>query len=254
MASSDTLSIFVPNPGETITKTTTSGARVLTSLNGDTVNSRIFPNQGRNISDVGIQEPSSGDTRTTFSGASRDTSYIGNGDDNTVTFTGNARNTTVSTGGGDDTLIATDITRGTISLGTGDNTAITGALKDTTMTAGSGADSFTITDKADSVRISAGAGDDTLIFGGKVTGSTFLLGLGADVIDFSARVQNTWIDLGNDTAVDQVFFNTRSDLGVGTQIFGAGDGDLLIIGGEEYTFDDSQTAFISNQDDSITFG
>ena len=196
MASSDTLSIFVPNPGETITQTTTSGARVLTSLNGDTVNSRIFPNQGRNISDVGIQEPSSGDTRTTFSGASRDTSYIGNGDDNTVTFTGNASNTTVSTGGG----------------------------------------------------------DDTLIFGGKVTGSTFLLGLGADVIDFSARVQNTWIDLGNDTAVDQVFFNTRSDLGVGTQIFGAGDGDLLIIGGEEYTFDDSQTAFISNQGDSITFG
>ncbi|MCP9785119.1 hypothetical protein [Cyanobium sp. N5-Cardenillas] len=254
MASSDTLSIFVPDPGETITQTTTSGATVLTGLNGDTVNSRIFPNQGRNISDVGIQEPSAGDTRTTFSGASKDTSYIGNADDNTVTFLGNARNTTISTGAGDDTLIATDITKGTISLGPGDNTAITGALKDTTITAGNGADSFTITDKADSVRISAGAGDDTLIFGGKVSDSTFLLGQGADVLDFSAKVQNTWIDLGNDTAVDQVFFNVRSDLGTGTQIFGAGDGDLLIIGGEEYASDYTQTAFISTQGDSITFG
>ncbi|MCP9834882.1 MULTISPECIES: hypothetical protein [unclassified Cyanobium] len=254
MASSDTLSIFVPNPGETISQTTDSGARVLTSLNGGTVNSRVFPNQGRKIDDVGIKEPSAGDTRTTFSRASKDTSYIGNGDDNTVTFTGNARNTTISTGAGDDTLIATDITKGTISLGTGDNTAITGALKDTTFSAGNGADSFTITDKADSVRISAGAGDDTLIFGGKVRRSTFLLGLGADVLDFSAKVQNTWIDLGNDSAIDMVFFNARGDIGNGTQIFGAGDGDLLIIGGEEYAFDYSQTAFISAQGDSITFG
>lgn len=255
MASSDTLSIFVPNPGETITQTTTSGARVLTSLSADTVNTRVFPNKGRSIEDVTIKEPTTGDTRTTFSGASKDISYAGNADDNTVTFTGNTRNTSISTGAGDDTLIATDITRGTISLGSGDNTAITGDLKNTTMTSGAGADSYTITGKADSVRISTGAGDDTLIFGGKVSDSTIMLGQGADILDFSAKVKDTWINLGeNDAAVDQVFFNTRGDLGNGTQIFGAGDGDLLIIGGEEYTFDTSQTAFISTQGDSITFG
>jgi Ca2+-binding RTX toxin-like protein len=254
MASSDTLSIFVPDPGTTVTQTTSSGARVLTSQTGDVTNSRVFPNNGRNIHDVSIREPASGDTRTVFSGASKDTSYLGNADDNKVVFTGNAKNTTISTGGGDDTLIANDINKGTISLGSGDNSAITGELKNTTFTAGSGADSFIITDKANSVRISAGAGDDTLIFGGKVTDSTVLLGQGADVLDFSARVQNTWIDLGNDANVDQVSFFSKGDIGSGTQIFGAGDGDLLIIGGEEYTFDTSQTAFISTQGDSITFG
>lgn len=254
MASSDTLSIFVPNPGETITQTTTSGARVFTSTNGEVINSRVFPNQGRSIDDVGIKEPTSGDTRTTFSGPSKNTTYQGNADDNTVTFTGEARNTSVSTGAGDDTLIATGINNGTISLGSGDNTGVTGALNNTTITSGTGADSFTINDKASSVRISTGAGDDTLIFGGRVSNSTVLLGQGADVLDFSARVQNTWIDLGNDTNVDQVSFFSKGDIGSGTQIFGAGDGDLLIIGGEEYTFDSSQTAFISNQGDSITFG
>ncbi|MCT0207154.1 hypothetical protein [Synechococcus sp. CS-1332] len=254
MASSDTLSIFVPDPGKTISQTTDSGAKVLTSLSGDTVNTRVFPNKGRSIEDVGIKEPDSGDTRTTFSGASKDISYSGNGDDNTVTFTGNTSNTSISTGAGDDTLIATDITKGRISLGAGDNTAITGALKNTTFTAGNGDDSFTILGKADSARISTGAGDDTLIFGGKVSDSTVLLGQGEDVLEFSAKVENTWIDLGNDTVVDKVFFNVNGDLGNGTQIFGAGDGDLLIIGGEEYSFDTSQTAFISTKGDSFTFG
>ena len=144
MASSDTLSIFVPDPGTTVTQTTSSGAKVLTSQTGDVTNSRVFPNKGRNINDVSIREPDSGDTRTVFSGASKDTSYLGNADDNRVVFTGNAKNTTISTGGGDDTLIANDINKGTISLGSGDNSAITGALKNTTFTAGSGADSFTI--------------------------------------------------------------------------------------------------------------
>lgn len=258
MASSDTLSIFVPDPGKTISQTTDSGAKVLTSLSGDTLNTRVFPNKGRTIEDVGIKEPQSGpesvDTRTTFSGASKNTSYTGNADDNTVTFTGNARNTTISTGAGDDTLIATDITKGTISLGSGDNTAVTGALKNTTFTAGNGDDSFTILGKADSARISTGAGDDTLVFGGKVSDSTVLLGQGEDVLEFSAKVENTWIDLGNDTALDLVSFFSKGDLGNGTQIFGAGDGDLLIIGGEEYKFDTSQTAFISTKGDSFTFG
>lgn len=254
MASSDTLSIFVPSPGETITQTTESGAKVLTRLNGDTVNSRVFPNDGSSISDVGIKEPSSGDTRTTFSGASNDTSYIGNGDDNTVTFTGDAENTTIRTGDGDDTLIATDIAKGTISLGNGDNTAITGALENTSFISGSGDDSFTVLDDVDSSRISSGAGDDTLIFGGKVTNSNFFLGRGADILDFSSEVTNTFIDLGNDSDIDMVFFNARSDIGNGTQIFGAGDGDLLIIGGEEYSYDGSEMAFISSSNDSIIFG
>lgn len=254
MASSNTLSIFVPDPGDTITQTTTSGARVFTSQNGDVINSRVFPNRGRSIVDVGIKEPAAGDTRTTFSGASGNTSYVGNADDNTVTFTGNAKVTFINTGAGDDTLIANDIDRGSIFLGTGDNTAITGALNSTTFISGNGADSFTINDSANSVRISSGAGDDTLVFGGRVTGSTILLGQGADVLDFSARVQNTLIDLGGDADVDQVSFFSKADIGRGTQIFGADDGDLLIIGGEEYSFDSSHTAFISNQGDSITFG
>lgn len=256
MASSATLSIFVPDSGTTLTQTTTSGAKVTTVKVGDALNTRIFPNQGKTIDDVGIKEPTTGDTRTTFSGASKNISYTGNGDDNAVTFTGDAKNTVINTGGGDDRLIANDISKGTISLGGGDNTAVTGALKNTTITSGSGADDLTILDKADSVKISTGSGDDTLIFGGKVSNSTILLGKGADVLDFSAKVQNTWIDLGNDSEIDQVFFNAKSDIGNGTQIFGADDGDLLIIGGEEYSFQSSEDGgyFISSQNDSITFG
>ncbi|MEA5443885.1 hypothetical protein [Cyanobium gracile] len=221
---------------------------------GDTLNTRIFPNSGRNINDVGVKEPSAGDTRTTFGGASKDTSYIGNADDNAVTYTGDAKNAFISTGAGDDTLIASDISKSTISLGNGNNTAITGAVKDTTFTSGTGADSYTILDNANSVKISSGAGDDTLIFGGKVNDGTFLLGRGADVLDFSGKVQNTWVDLGNDFDIDQVYFNAKADIGNGTQIFGAGDGDLLIIGGEEYSYDIDQSSFISSAGDSITFG
>ncbi|KEF41554.1 MAG: hypothetical protein ER33_10740 [Cyanobium sp. CACIAM 14] len=256
MASSDTLSIFVPGIGSSITQTTTSGAKVTTVKAGDVLNTRVFPNRGRSIEDVKLKEPSSGDTRTTFSGDSKNITYTGNADKNTVTFTGDAKNLTVKTGAGNDRLIANDISKSTISLGSGDNTAVTGDLKNSTITSGSGADDITILGKADAAKISTGDGADTLIFGAKVSNSTILLGKGADVVDFSAKIQNTWIDLGNDSDIDKVFFNSKGDIGHGTQIFGAGDGDLLIIGGEEYAFKSSDDGgyFISSHGDSITFG
>ena len=43
------------------------------------------------------------------------------------------------------------------------------------------------------------------------------------------------------------------DIGQGTRIVGAGEGDQLIIGGEEYVYSMDQSAFV-NGDDSITFG
>ncbi len=256
MASSDTLSIFVPAAGTTITQTTTSGAKVTTSKFGDTLNTRVFPNDGKMIDDVGIKEPTTGKTRTTFGGPSKDTSYIGNADKNTVTYTGDAYSATIKTGGGDDKVVGNDFTNSTISLGGGDNSATTGGLFKTTLTSGSGADSYTILGNSKDVKISSGSGDDSLIFGGKVNDGTILLGKGADYLDFSAKVTNTWIDLGNDSNVDEVVFNSKADIGKGTAIFGSGENDLLIIGGEEYKFSEAKDAFISSihPNDSIQFG
>ena len=246
----------MPAAGTTITQTTTSGAKVTTSKFGDTLNPRVFPTDGKKIDDVGIKEPPTGKTRTTFGGPSKDTSYIGNADKNTVTFTGDAKNATIKTGGGDDTLVGNDFTKSTISLGEGDNSATTGGLFKTTITSGSGADSFTVLGNSNDFKISSGAGDDSLIFGGKVNDATILLGKGADYLDFSAKVTNTWIDLGNDFDIDEVVFNTKPDIGKGTAIFGAGENDLLIIGGEEYKFSEAKDAFISSThpNDSIMFG
>jgi hypothetical protein len=220
----------------------------------DILNTRVARNPTGTIENVGIKESTAGNTRTTFGGTSLDTSYIGNLGDNTVTFTGTATNPLISTGSGNDTLVANDISNGTISLGNGNNSAVTGGMQNTTVTSGTGADEVTILGDASSVKVSTSSGNDTLIFGGAVSNSTVFLGRGADMLDFSTAVQNTWVDLGNDADIDQVFFNARGDIGTGTQIFGADTGDLLIIGGEEYAFDTEQSAFISSQGDSITFG
>lgn len=255
MASSDTLSLFVPNPGESVTETTSSGAKVFTTNTGDSLNSRIFPNQDGKIFDVGIQQPMDGDSSTTFGGRSKETSFIGNDDDNTVIYTGGAKDPTVKTGDGDDLFISKGVVKGDISLGEGDNTSVTGGMRRTDMTSGTGADENIFLGKVKSLRLSTGSGDDSLVFGGKVHGSTFLLGDGADVVDFSGKVQKTWIDLGgDDSATDQVFFNSQDDIGPGTQILNASEDDQLIIGGEEYFFDSSQDSFISDAGDSITFG
>ncbi len=254
MASSDTLSVFVPNVGESVTEPTSSGARVFTTNTGDSLNSHIFPNMGGAIDDVGIKVPATGNTRTTFfGGTSADTSFIGNGDDNSVTFTGNATDAFISTGDGDDSVTAPAISDGIVSLGDGDNSAVTGALDGTSISAGTGDDFIAILDDANSVRVSTSSGNDTLIFGGNVSQSSIFLGKGADVLSFSGSVETTFVDLGNDAKLDQVFFSSKDDIGMGTEIFGAGDGDLLIIGGEEYVFDSDQMSFTTD-DDTITFG
>ncbi len=254
MPSSNTLSVFVPAPGQTDTQMTESGAKVMTTKVAGDLNTTVYPNQEGAIDDVGLKMPTTGDTRTTFFGdTSTDTSFIGNGDDNSVTFTGDATDTFINTGDGDDSVTAAAISNGMISLGDGDNSAVTGALDSTSISAGIGDDFIAILDDANSVRVSTSSGNDTLIFGGNVSQSSIFLGKGADVLSFSGSVETTFVDLGNDAKLDQVFFSSKDDIGMGTEIFGAGDGDLLIIGGEEYVFDSDQMSFISD-DDTITFG
>ncbi len=255
MASSSTLAIFVPPVGTTVVQDTASGSKVSTTQFVDTTRSRIFPGDlGNIVTDTGIKEATSGNTSTTFSGRTNDTSYVGNDDTNSVNFTGTARNLTADLGKGNDSFRSTDIIDSSISLGDGNDTSVTRYTTDTTITTGAGNDSVTILKSANSVSIDTGTGDDTLIFGGKVTNSEVLLGQGADQATFSGPITNTTINLGGDTDLDTVTVNSKSDLGTGTVITGAGEGDLLIIGGEEYVFDNSKQAFISGSNDSISFG
>jgi hypothetical protein len=249
MASSATLSLFMPNPGEATTQTTTSGAKVFSSTKtGEDLNSFVFPNQeGKvpKIIDVGIKEPTAGDpssedpsTTSTFGGPSKGTSYIGNDADNTVVYGGGARKPTIETKGGDDTFI---------SMGR--------AVRNGEILSGDGNDQIFI-NNAKSLRIGTGDGDDSLFFGGMVKNSDLSLGDGADEVFFSGKVQNTWINLGGkDEDIDQIHFATKEDLlGNGNRIIEADDGDMLIFGGEDtYTFDTTDNAFV-NGDDSISFG
>ena len=77
MASSDTLSLFVPNPGDPpVEQITTSGAKVVTTSDGT---STIFPNDGDHSSRTSASRyPCLAITETTFDGPSKETSFIGN--------------------------------------------------------------------------------------------------------------------------------------------------------------------------------
>ncbi|MCP9798815.1 hypothetical protein [Cyanobium sp. Lug-B] len=255
MASSDTLSLFVPDIGQTLTQTV-NGAEVVTGNLRDALRTQVFPNQEGRIRDVGIQAPESGDTTTRFLTRSEDTSLIGNADDNSIVFGAVANNAFISTAGGNDSVNVNSFIDGTIDLGEGNDVAVTGAFTDSSISAGAGADQVTIRRTATSVDVDMGTGDDTLIFGGKVLFSSIELGEGADVLRFNRSARNTSIDLGNDFDIDKVYFETRSDIASGTVITGAGEGDELIIGGSEYVFSAADSAFISTTDpgDSITFG
>jgi len=252
MASSDTLSIFVPDPGETIVDTLPSGATV-TSTGGEdgsvtsTVTSETTP-----IQDVGLAYQT-GVTETTFAGASNLTSLIGNSDVNTGIFQGKSNFSFVDLGDGDDTFTGTNVRRSSVDLGDGDNTLEAGPVSQAVFTSGSGDDQFTFTGLAKELTIDSGAGDDTLIFGGDVRTSTFLLGDGADSIEFDGSVRQTTIDLGSDTVIDTVSFNTKADFADRVEITGAGDGDLLVIGGDEYVYEDSVGGFVLGSE-TITFG
>ena len=260
MASSDTLSVFVPNAGDPPAEQMINGARVVTTSDGF---STIFPNAGKFIQDVGVQVPTSGDTDTTFKGPSRDTSFIGNDDDNTVTYSAWAKDATVSTGDGSDIFSSKFMTKGDISLGEGDNEVDIAGTRRTSISSGSGDDTFNIDGNVKALDLDTGSGDDSLLFGGNVFGSSIKLGDGADFVEFSSLVRNTEIDLGKDplsdgpdSYIDTITFSSKDDILKGTRIVNAGEGDQLIIGGEEYVFDANQSAFISNTDpnDSITFG
>jgi hypothetical protein len=229
MASSDTLGIFVPE--------------VL-----------ITPNSGNTIEDVGISfEPGLSPTTATFQGPSNLTSVIGNEGDNTAIFEGKSNFGLVDLGDGDDTFIGSNVRRSSVDLGDGDNALEAGPVSQAVFTSGSGDDEFTVTGLAKELTIDSGAGDDTLIFGGDVRTSTFLLGDGADSIEFDGSVRQTTIDLGSDTDIDTVSFNTKADFADRVEITGAGDGDLLVIGGDEYVYEDSVGGFVLGSE-TITFG
>jgi hypothetical protein len=252
MASSDTLSIFVPDPGETIVDTLPSGATV-TSTGGEdgsvtsTVTSETTP-----IQNVGLAYQT-GVTETTFAGASNVTSLIGNSDVNTGIFQGKSNFSFVDLGDGDDTFTGTNVRRSSVDLGEGDNTLTVGQVNQATFTSGSGDDEFTVTGNAKNLTIDSGDGDDTLIFGGTVGTSNFMLGEGADSISFDGLVRQTTIDLGSDSVQDTISFSSMADLGDRITVTGASENDLLVIGGEEYFYDSSVSGFV-NDTETITFG
>jgi hypothetical protein len=231
MASSDTLGIFVPD---------------LT----------ILPNSGNTIENVGISiaNPELSPTTTTFAGPSNLTSFIGNEGDNTAVFQGKSRSSFVDLEDGDDTFIASNVGRSSVDLGDGDNTLTAGPVSQAVFTSGSGNDEFTVTGNAKELTIDSGAGDDTLIFGGDVRTSTFLLGDGADSISFAGSVRQTTIDLGGeDGDIDTVSFTSKAAIGDGVVVTGAGDDDVLRIGGDEYEYDSGVGGFVLGSE-TITFG
>lgn len=254
MAPSATLSIFVPEVGDSVSHDTSMGAKVFTTNNGSVVQTRIVPGSGGSISNLDIKGPTSGDTKTTISGRTNNVSYVGNDDANTTTLLGKSSDLTLDLKGGDDKLISTKVVDGFVSLGEGDNSVVSGPVKDSFVTSGNGNDEITILGKTTSTSIFTGGGDDTLIFGGAVKGVNIALDQGADEISFFDKIEKTRIDLGGDSDVDTVFMNSKNGLGKGVVITGAGTGDLLVIGGEEYVYNANESAFISKTDDSITFG
>ncbi len=253
MASFDTLGIFVPEVGDS-TQVTTWGtpATVITNSDAETT---VLPNVGTTIEDVGISYAAVDSTTTTstFAGRSNLTSLIGNEGDNAGIFQGKSNNGLVELGDGDDSVFATNIRQSAVDLGDGDNTLVTGQVNGAVFTSGDGDDSFTVTGTAKNLTVDSGAGDDTLIFGGNVSTSTFLLGDGADSISFGGRVRQTTIDLGSDTDVDVISFTSKAAIADGVVVTGAGDGDLLVIGGEEYVYDSDVSGFVGDSE-TISFG
>jgi hypothetical protein len=247
--------MFVPPVGE-IDIQKSGGVKAFTTNDGKTVDSWVVPGASGAIKNLDIKGPASGDTNTTVFGKTKDVSFLGNKDDNTATFVGKSKDLQADMGAGNDQVVTFSKSVGSfISLGQGDNKAIAGGdLKDAFFSSGSGKDDLKLFGKVSSSTFTTGGGDDSLIFGGTVKGSKILVGDGADKVVFSDKVQNTNIDLGGDNSIDKVIVNSAGDLGKGVRITGAGEGDQLIIGGEEYVYNDNQQAFISGHGDTIHFG
>ncbi|WP_216899857.1 hypothetical protein [Synechococcus sp. CCY 9618] len=254
MAPSATLSIFVPEVGETVFQDAGKGAKVFTTNNGTFIQSGIIPGPKGSINNLDIKGPTSGDTKTTISGKTNDVSYVGNSDANAVNLFGKSTDLTLDLKEGNDQLLSTNVVDGFVSLGEGDNKVISGPVKDSFLTSGSGADEVIILGNTTSTTFATGGGDDTLLFGGAVKNVNIAAGQGADEISFYDKVQKTRIDLGGDSDIDTVFISAKTDLGKGVVITGAGNGDRLVIGGEEYVYNADNSAFISSTNDSVTFG
>lgn len=255
MTVSDTLSIFVPGVGP-VSQETLSGDTVrATNVRGD-VTTTISDTSGDGVIDgVALNMPTGANSSTTiFNADSTGIFFTGSGgSEDFVTLNGDVANASILTNGGDDTLISGDVSNSTFNLGQGDNTAITGELDDVNLISGKGADYIGVQGDVDSSQISTNAGDDTLVFGGAVTNSTVNLGAGADYASFAGSIEDTFIDLGGpDGAVDTIALNSRDDIGTGTLISNADDGDLLIIGADEYAYDEVSSTWISD-DDTINF-
>jgi hypothetical protein len=253
MAPSSTLSIFVPEVGGRVTQDP-PGITVTTSRTNDLMQSRIFADSGNPIEDLDIKGPSSGNTRTTFSGDVENVSFRGNSNDNNVTILGESEDLKLDLGSGNDRLTSSDVEDAFLSMGMGDDTMVTDDLKDSFVSFGGGNDEAVILGDTKSTSFSMGSGDDTLVFGGDVRSVQIDVGEGTDEIFFAGTVENAWIDLGGDEDIDIISFDSSSDFGSGVVISGAGDGDLLLIGGEEYVFNSDEQAFISSDNDTITFG
>lgn len=130
-----------------------------------------------------------------------------------------------------------------------------GEIEDATLEIGSaedggGQDSFTsfLRDVEDTHFLGNEA-DNAVRFFRDVDDSNIELGGGADRVAFFGDVEDTTIDLGEDDGeVDEIFIRRFADVDNLT-ITGADDGDLLIIGGQEFTFDFAKGGFVDDDGD-----
>ncbi|MFY8149379.1 MAG: hypothetical protein ACOVNL_09205 [Prochlorococcaceae cyanobacterium] len=191
---------------------------------------------------------------TNFDGSSVNSVFTGSAQNNQVFFGGDTTGAQVSTGSGNDKIEFSGALRGVFETGEGvDKIRADGEAKDVSMALGQGQDKMRSLDTFKRSSVDAGDGDDTLVFGGRVRGADIFGGAGSDTYLFKDRVRETNIDLGgNDLAIDQLTFSgpqTADQLqAAGIVITGAEDGDLLIIGGDEYGFDSTTGGWVSGTD------
>lgn len=181
------------------------------------------------IRDFIFEVPAGTITNTVFNAKAVNSTFTGNDESNRVEFTEKARGLNFSSGAGADEVIFDKSIGSDVNLGEGnDDISATNKVKDST--------------------IDAGSGDDSLVFGGIVRGSDILGGEGADTFTFKDKIKDVSIDLGGDDgSSDTIKIKSLDDI-KGLVITGADQGDVLIIGGEEYGFDPSSGGWVSGND------
>jgi len=154
--------------------------------------------------------------------------------DNTLQVKGGASNLTVYSDNGVDNI---SVQGSVLSAGVNIQT-------------GSANDTVTIGGTATNSTINTATGSDTIRVAGNVTNSTFNAGTGADVLVFGGTAKtNVAINLGGaDGAIDRITFNkagvTLNDLS-GVKITGASNGDLLIIGSTQFTYNSAANSWVN---------